>query len=62
MESVCDSDALISAIKTHEIIWNYKLKEHSDKIKKNNAWAIICAQVIENFDEKTNQEKNKIGK
>ncbi|CAH2207421.1 uncharacterized protein LOC120637693 [Pararge aegeria] len=60
MEGVCDSDALISAIKTQELIWNYKLKEHSDKIKKNNAWAIICAQVIENFDEKPVEEKNQI--
>ncbi|KAK9874467.1 hypothetical protein WA026_002812 [Henosepilachna vigintioctopunctata] len=60
MEGVCDSYALISAIKTQELIWNYKLKEHSDKIKKNNAWAIICAQVIENFDEKPVQEKNQI--
>ncbi|CAH4018319.1 unnamed protein product [Pieris brassicae] len=57
MEGVCDRDALISAIKTHEIIWNYKLMEHSDEIKKNNAWEIICAQVIKNFDEKTNQEE-----
>lgn len=62
MEGVCDSDALISAIKAQELIWNYKLKEHSDKIKKNNAWAIICAQVIENFDEKSVQEKNQDGK
>ncbi|KAK9875285.1 hypothetical protein WA026_007678 [Henosepilachna vigintioctopunctata] len=33
MEGVCDSDALISAIKTQELIWNYKLKEHLMNLK-----------------------------
>lgn len=61
MDDNVDCDALISAIKTQELIWNYKLDDHSDKIKKNNAWAAICEKLIETFKEKPVADKNKIG-
>ncbi|XP_037300418.1 uncharacterized protein LOC119190952 [Manduca sexta] len=60
MDGNIDCDALISAIKSQELIWNYKLDDHSDRIEKNNAWAAISEQLIENFNEKPVADKNKI--
>ncbi|XP_050512218.1 uncharacterized protein LOC126888207 [Diabrotica virgifera virgifera] len=57
---VCDSDALINAMKSQDIIWNYKQLDYINKINRNSAWTIICSQVVANFDELTVQEQNKI--
>ncbi|XP_050512217.1 uncharacterized protein LOC126888206 [Diabrotica virgifera virgifera] len=60
MEGVCDNDALINAMKSQDIIWNYKLPDYSNKTNRNSAWEIICSQIVENYDELTVQEQNKI--
>lgn len=58
----CDTDLLISAVKKHECIWNYKLKEYSNKTLKNKAWMEVVKEVTPDFENKSIEEKNLIGK
>lgn len=57
-----DSELLIMAVKKNPCIWNYKLKDYSNKTIKNRAWMAVCEEVVNDFNNKSINEKNAIGK
>lgn len=57
----CNTEDFISAIEDEPVIWDSRLEEYSDKIAKRNAWERILKKFVENFDDKENAAKTKIG-
>lgn len=58
----CDVDVLIATVKKYDCIWNYKDKGYSNKTIKNRAWIEVVAEITPDFENKSNEEKNLIGK
>jgi hypothetical protein len=59
---VFDTEAFICEIKKHPCLWNYKSESYSNRIERNNTWALICEKFSTNFKEKNTKEKNQVGK
>lgn len=57
-----DNDMFIDLVKKCPCIWNTALAEYHDKIKKRNAWEEVCCAMYPDFKDKTEKERNTLGK
>lgn len=57
-----DVELFIEEVKTRPVIWDVSHEDYKDRIKKQSAWENICEAIIENFSQKTENEKNATSK
>lgn len=61
--SLCDLDVelFIEEINKLPAIWDSASEEYRDKYMKRAAWVTLCETFCENFNDKSDKEKNDIG-
>jgi hypothetical protein len=57
-----DVELFINEVQKYPEIWNIKSEEYRDRNKKRTAWIKVCEVLCGNFNDKTEEEKNSIGK
>jgi hypothetical protein len=57
-----NTEDFISEVESRPVIWDVKSDDCSNKVVKTNAWQEIIAKFVPDFNEKSMDEKNKIGK
>lgn len=60
MENINVED-FINEIEIRPAIWNSKSDKHCNRTETKNAWEGICEKFVEDFKNKTNNEKNSAG-
>lgn len=56
-ESDVDVEILITKVQENPAIWDKNSEDYKDRIKTMNAWAHVCRQFKENFDELPEKER-----
>jgi hypothetical protein len=62
MDGELEVELFIEGIKKYSEIWDITCEQYRDKSKKRAAWINVCNIFHNNFKEKTDEEKNNIGK
>ena len=57
-----DTELLIEEVKKCSELWDIKCEKYHDKNLKRSAWIRICSRLYSDFEEKTQKEKEEIGK
>ncbi|KAG0711362.1 hypothetical protein GWK47_002328 [Chionoecetes opilio] len=57
-----DLEAFIAEIEKRPCIWDSATEEYKDKGQRTNAWVQVCRFTYQDYEEKTVEEKNKMGK
>ncbi|XP_047100334.1 uncharacterized protein LOC124718765 [Schistocerca piceifrons] len=56
-----NTEDFISEVESRPIIWDMKSDDYSNKVMKMKAWQEIITKFVPDFDEKSIDERNKIG-
>lgn len=57
-----NTEDFISEVESRPAIWDIKTDDYSNKVVKTNAWQEIITKFVPDFNEKSMDEKNRIGK
>ncbi|XP_049829989.1 uncharacterized protein LOC126269907 [Schistocerca gregaria] len=56
-----NTEDFISEVESRPVIWDMKSDDYSNKVMKMKAWQEIITKFVPDFDEKSIDERNKIG-
>lgn len=53
-----DTDLFITEVESHPALWDSRSADYSNRIEKRKAWEELCEKFIEDFGNKSSEEKN----
>lgn len=60
--NIHDTEVLISEIERRPCIWDPSTEDYKNKIQKTEAWVEVYTSLYPDYEEKTREEKQQIGR